>query len=390
MKQTSKTIFPVICLSFVLNGYYLTTLSKTLANISAQYGLDNTAMGLLMSVQFIAMIVLSLPFGRLGDKIGKKKIYYIQSVCFLAGMFMISFAPNMAVVVTGIFFGGVGYGLMGFIASSIITDAYPEKAAKYMVLSNAVFSLGAITAPFVADGLINGGMPWRQVYVIIGVAGVLSFVLLLFTKIEKTKIEDVHAEAELSMGKLLKSPIMLLIGLAMLMYMGMETGTSSFIDKFFTNSLGSPELSALCLSVMWFMMMPSRLIISFKKGKKYPIMIGSFLLAFAMGILITVIKNPVFNIVAFGAIGFAFGPVWPFLLSMASRVFYANSGMAAGVVSMASGIGGALLPPLIGLVADSAGYGSIFLIVSVLAIVGVAAYGGAVRIVKKRGVTDIL
>ena len=390
MKQTKKTIFPLICISFILNGYYLTTLNKTLQNISAQYGLDDAAMGLLMTVQFIAMIVLSLPLGRLGDKIGKKKIYYIQSICFFVGMFLISFAPNMGFVITGIFFGGAGYGLMAFIASSIITDAYPQKAVRYMVLSNVVFSIGAITAPFVADGLIGGGMPWRQVYIIIGLAGVLCFVLLLFTKIEKTKLEDIHAETELSMGKLLKSPILLLIGVAMLMYMGMETGTSSFIDTFFTKSLATPELSALTLSVMWLMMMPSRLIISFKKGKKYPIIIGSFLLALMMGILITVIKDPVFNVVAFGVIGFAFGPIWPFLLSMGSRVFYSNSGMAAGVVSMSSGIGGALFPPFIGLVAGSMGYGYIFLIISALALAGVLAYGGAARLVRKRGITEVL
>ena len=150
--------------------------------IRKEFGLNDSALGLLNTAFTLLYAFVGLPLGRLADKVGRKWILSIgvffwslfTAASGLAQSFWQIFAFRLGV--------GVGEASCAPAASSLIGDYFPaERRAK----ATSIFMLGlpvGLALSFAVSGAVARNYGWRTAFLVAGLPGLLCVILALFIR----------------------------------------------------------------------------------------------------------------------------------------------------------------------------------------------------------------
>jgi fucose permease len=148
------------------------------------------------------------------------------------------------------------------------------------------------------------------------------------------------------------------LGLAIACYVAAESGVSSWLVGF----LADEPLTAatLALSLFWAGIAAGRVVASRVADRFDPVRFtAACTTAGGLAILAAVaLASGPLRIGLFLAAGFAFGPVYPMIMSVAGSLFPHRAAAVAGIVTSTGVVGSITYPPLVGLVAGMAGLGA--------------------------------
>ena len=107
------------------------------------------------------------------DRLGPARPFSIGIALFVAGLLIGGFAPTMPVLIAGRAVQGLGSGVLGSVAYSVVGRGYPEAARPRMLaLMSSAWVIPGLVGPGLA-GLIAEAVGWRWVFF-----GILPFPLL--------------------------------------------------------------------------------------------------------------------------------------------------------------------------------------------------------------------
>lgn len=132
-----------------------------LALWSKRFGMDSMAIGLLaaFSSNAISCGVGALIGGRLGDRFGRKRIYSLDLLVYIAGVLIIVFAANVAMLFVGYIVAGLAVGADVPTSWSLIAEFAPQRArGKMMGLTNIFWYIGPIVTLLLALALAPLGL----------------------------------------------------------------------------------------------------------------------------------------------------------------------------------------------------------------------------------------
>jgi inositol transporter-like SP family MFS transporter len=127
--------------------------SAGLALWSKQFGMSATTIGLLaaLSSNAISCGVGALIGGRLGDKFGRKRIYSLDLLVYIAGVLLIVFAVDSAMLFAGYIIVGLAVGADVPTSWSLIAEFAPQRSrGKMMGLTNIFWYIGPIVTLLLA------------------------------------------------------------------------------------------------------------------------------------------------------------------------------------------------------------------------------------------------
>jgi MFS transporter, putative metabolite:H+ symporter len=150
--------------------------------LKSQFHLGGTTLALVMASSFVGMFIGSAAFGRLADRVGRRRAFLLNLMWFSACSVLAAFAPNPAVLVAARFLAGIGVGAEYPVADAYLSDVLPKAHRGRMAAWAYTFSFLAVPAlGFLALGLsdrtVFGVAGWR-VLLVLGAAGAL-FVMFL-------------------------------------------------------------------------------------------------------------------------------------------------------------------------------------------------------------------
>jgi EmrB/QacA subfamily drug resistance transporter len=164
-------------------GTFMTTLDSSIVNISlpAIARSFHTPLGGAVEWVVIAYLVVIaaslLTFGRLGDLIGRERVWTMGLVVFTFGSLLCGAAPTLPLLVTARALQGVGGALIFAPAIALVVDAFPRsERGRALGMNTVIVSLGISTGPTLG-GLITEHLSWRWIFFVnlpLGVAGVLA------------------------------------------------------------------------------------------------------------------------------------------------------------------------------------------------------------------------
>ncbi len=383
-----KLLVPTVIYTMFVGGLFLACFQFSLYYMAEEYGFGSTVMGLLNSVQFAFMILFTIPLGKLADKIGNKKVYIFQSLCTTVGCLLLwSRLGGMAGILIGVFLGGAGYGLLALLSTTVVTEAFPENSGRYVSLACVGFSAGSMLGPLAARP-IAAATHWSVPFLIVSVLGFIGLVMVFFSEFYRSETIPKVTEDKLPLGEILRNPSLVLIGLGIIIYLGIETATGSFMEAYFSETVGAGALSALALSLYWGMMFPTRLAISAYKGTKYPVILVCIVLSAAAFVAATLMPTQLAKTVCFALVGLFLGPVYPIMMGTGSSSMPGHTGTVTGFLSTCFGIGAGLLPPVVGKLIDLLGYPTTMIIMAALTALLFVVYRTAISTMKKAGRTQ--
>ena len=147
-------------------AFTTTSINVALPSIQTEFHLGAVALGWLPLAYILGSAVFLLPFGRVGDRIGRRLVFLIGLVIFLLSTVALVFADSYAMFVTFRAVQGVGGAMIFATSMAMVTLAYPpEKRGMAMGMSVAAAYLGQTAGPAIG-GVIVHAIGWRNLFLV--------------------------------------------------------------------------------------------------------------------------------------------------------------------------------------------------------------------------------
>lgn len=162
-----------------LDGYDAASISFAASGIAADWGLDPSALGWVLSMELIGMAAGSLGFGRAADRLGRRPCILLCLVLMAMGMFGATFSNSVLELSALRVLTGLGIG--GMLASlTAIVSEYANDRWRPVVISTMIvgYPIGTVLGGLVARQLLVIG-DWRDVFLFGGVVTLVAFPLAL-------------------------------------------------------------------------------------------------------------------------------------------------------------------------------------------------------------------
>ena len=109
-----------------------------------------------VSIHVIGMFGLSLPLGRLTDRLGRRWVLVMGLILAGAGSVMVAATSSYWTITSGIFFVGVGWSCVNVAATALIADTTgPAERGRAVGANDAISSAGGIVLPLVAGPMVE-------------------------------------------------------------------------------------------------------------------------------------------------------------------------------------------------------------------------------------------
>jgi FHS family glucose/mannose:H+ symporter-like MFS transporter len=343
-----KMIITVCYASIAMLGVYLSLYQYTILSVSQLYMLNATMMGVLIAMQHFGMVFPPLFIGRLCFIAGKKRVLQASFCLIILGTLLIGITSGFASFIISIFLIGSGYSVTEATLSAVLNDEFPEESKKHLSFSQVAFSTGAFVGPFIAEGLIDAGIYFKDLYIY---TSIIFLALAIIFSINKYSNDKGRNEGGLNFNlvKFLKNKVFLLLVLCVALYVGIENTIANYTDSYFEIILTKPELSAAALSLFWGAMIPSRFLAGVVKIETKKIFIALASLVAIACAAAMIIPNNIVKLIMFALAGFGCGPLWPLVVNVVAEKNKGATGPSMNVMMAFSGLGGAALPFISGI-----------------------------------------
>jgi len=163
-----------------LDGYDVLAISFASNQVSDEFQLTGTALGIVMSAALVGMAIGALVLGPVADMIGRRNMTILALVVNIAGLLLSATAASafqlgLWRVVTGLGIGGI------LVGTNVISAEYASRKRRGLAISiyAAGYGIGASLGGTIMVGLI-GVYGWRSVFVAGGMAATIALILVLF------------------------------------------------------------------------------------------------------------------------------------------------------------------------------------------------------------------
>ncbi|MGO8685497.1 MAG: MFS transporter [Thermoleophilia bacterium] len=153
-------------MGFFTDAYDLFIIGTVTVLLTPLFHLNTNEISLLNSISLLASVVGALTFGRLMDKLGRKRMYGVEVSILVLGAILSAFAWNFTSLF--IFRLLIGYGVGGdYATSAVITAEYATQKSRGKLVGSvfAMQSLGLLAGPAIAAIFLAAGVPshlaWR-------------------------------------------------------------------------------------------------------------------------------------------------------------------------------------------------------------------------------------
>jgi FHS family glucose/mannose:H+ symporter-like MFS transporter len=349
--RTPWALMSLLCAVFVALGLCIAAIGPALPEFARVADIDVSAVGVLYSALFAGFLATQITATMLLERTGTRVVILWALGVLATGTTGLALATSLATLLAASAVLGVGYGFTSISTNLVASRLMTHRPGLVVNLINALYGVGSVVGPIVTSVVLRAGGEARWVP---AVGGVAAFVLLPWAW--RALPHDARAPlAEAVPVRLVQAlPVpLILIGLLVFMYGGVESGFSGWAPTYLERTLGvSPATAALAMSIYWLSYLAGRVLstmLAFRVGPS--VVLGGSLVVLVAGgvVLASSVGHGAGTWLALVLLGGATGPIYPSMFGLVTQRFADRSASAVSAVS-SIGCGGAmLLPWLMGL-----------------------------------------
>ncbi len=170
-----STIFVVIITAFITT-FTGSALNLSIPSMGTEFHASASSVGWIVTGYILAAAVLSVPFGRLADLTGRKRILVSGILIFALCSGVAAFAQSMAILLLFRVIQGIGAAMIFSTNIAVLISAFsPDKRGKVLGYSVASTYIGLSAGP-VVGGVLNHYLGWRSIFVLTFAISTIVFV----------------------------------------------------------------------------------------------------------------------------------------------------------------------------------------------------------------------
>jgi FHS family glucose/mannose:H+ symporter-like MFS transporter len=370
--SSSRTLFVCASLCLVTFGIVLTTLGAVLPSVRERFASAKTSAGAVLLVLTWSVLAGAMVFGPVVDRYGYQAILVAATGLVIAGLEGVAFAPSMGWLRLAVFLTGFGGGIINGGANTLVSDISGDARGPRLNLLGVFFGVGAMGVPF-GLALLTDRLSHAVLIASVGALVLVPLAVIATTRFPPPKQAQGFPLADA--GRLLRDPLMLLMGVMLFLESGMEITVGGWTSTFVTEELVASERTALILlSLYWAGMMLARLAIGTVLGGASAFRILSFSLLIALAGAAMLLGTDTIGIAVVGVflLGVGFAAMFPTVLGFIGTRYVALAGTAFSAAFVMALSGGMLLPYSAGVLGDRFGMrGALLIVPAALAILAV-------------------
>jgi EmrB/QacA subfamily drug resistance transporter len=179
-----NVVLVISTISGFILPFLLSAVNIALPTMAQNFNMDAVVMSWVNTSYLLAIAIFQMPFGRLSDIFGRRKLFIVGlTICALAS-FMGGFATSVPILIISRVFQGVGAGMTFNNAISMLTSVFPgPERAKAIGINQAGTYLGLSLGP-VLGGLMTKYLGWQSIFLVCG-GLVVILIILIFWGLKK-------------------------------------------------------------------------------------------------------------------------------------------------------------------------------------------------------------
>lgn len=350
-KYTLKCCFFV----FAVNGLYGMILGSLLPLISAEYNLNNTLSGALLSAHQTGNLISGFLAGVLPLYLGRKKSIMFLCSFVIIGFLIMILTGNPGLLLLGFLFTGISRGSISNFNNAVVNEVSNSSPSALNFL-HSIFAVGALLSPFlvILCTSIDKNNGWKIAAIVIICLALIS--VLLFSKIKidtnVTKKEKVKVSYEFMKDKHFWASAGILF-----FYLCAEATINGWIVKYFVDAkIMTTQYAQMLASLLWVVILAGRLTCTFigdRISKKTLLTItGVGTVCFYILLLST--QNLTVITISIMGLGFSMAGIYPTTIANVGSTIKSYP-MAMGVLLMIGGVGAIIMPIITGALSDAIG-----------------------------------
>lgn len=186
-------------MGFFTDAYDLFIIGTVTAILTPIWHLNTLQLSLLNSTALLAAVIGAIVFGRLMDKLGRKKMYGIEVLLLVVGAVLSAFSMNFTQLLIFRFIVGLGVG-GDYPTSSVITAEYANRKdrGRLVTLVFAMQGIGLVIGPAIAAAFLSTGLPHEIIWrLMLGLGAIpAASVIYLRRKIAESPRYSLHVQGD--------------------------------------------------------------------------------------------------------------------------------------------------------------------------------------------------
>ncbi len=192
-KEFKRSVLTVTSFASFLTPFMGSSVNLALPSIGQELSLNAVTLNWIVSSYMLATSILLLPAGRLGDIIGRKKVFTAGMVIFTLTVILLTFTPGIKWLIGIRILQGVGSAMMFGTNMAILTSVFPPgERGKALGINVTAVYVGLASGPFLG-GLLTRYLGWRSIFAVMVPLGIFS--LILIRKRMKSEWADARGES---------------------------------------------------------------------------------------------------------------------------------------------------------------------------------------------------
>ncbi len=178
MRAMQWVVIALSVLLFAVNGYSILSISFAIPGILREWGINQTAMGVVVAMEFVGMAIGGVLLGTLSDKAGRRPAALLCLGLIVVGSWGAVFAPSPVTLAFARMLTGLGIGGLMPVATVIAVEfANLRRREQIATFSATGYAFGVVVAGFIATLLLKH-YDWRSVFVLGAVMATVTVPLI--------------------------------------------------------------------------------------------------------------------------------------------------------------------------------------------------------------------
>jgi len=175
-----RTVLIIACLSSFIVPFIGSSVNIALPTIGKEFNIDAVTLGWVPTAYLLASAMFLLPFGRVADIYGRKKIFLAGTVIYTIGSLFSALSISGLMLVTCRVIQGIGSAMTFGTSMAILTSVYPLEERGWAIgITTATVYSGLSLGPFLG-GFLTQHLGWRSLFYFNVPFGLVVIILVLW------------------------------------------------------------------------------------------------------------------------------------------------------------------------------------------------------------------